>query len=373
MFRHCLLLFSLLLLAGCAADLPPGAQRITLDQEISASRAVTYQVYYGLVDTAAWEATVAAADTTIRRDNFWKFRSNRIWYEISVDADSTLRSEQHYPGWERMIDSVEVTNNVIYSNRWQRLTARIPAADVLLGPDSVRIAVAQITGKAFAWQNFELKEPDYLILFPPGEDSVPISLNLSNIGPISSQTIFRVGRQQYALTYVSDDRREIVIEPYRGGPVANLTAELDPIYRAAPALDSDREPTRIKRRDGKELVLFFTGTHPGSTEILQKLDSAYLALPAARREKTDVAIVIRNFFFSGSTETLLSTDDKFLRDLNVSLPVYISDDRTCERLVCRPYLPYYIHVNDRGRLTTLWGKPDNLGKSWFPNDAAATK
>ena len=310
-----------------------------------------HQVYWTVADTAAWEATLAAADTTVVEGNYRKFRSGKIWYEYVLDGEE-VRSEQHYPGFERKIDSIETDRVVIYSRKWERMLVDAPMADVALGKDTVRIGVLHSAEKAFPWQRFDVDPADYLMLNPPWQDSIPIALGQDNVGPITGRTIFRVGRNHYVLRSLSDDRREMVIEPAAGIRDLPITASLDLAHRKISVNTLSGEPFQLKSRPGKELIVFFSSTHTGSDVILHRLDSAYHSMPPSARENIDMAVILKY--------TLPELAGPMLDTLDVDLPVYLENDKTCLRLNCRPYLPYYLEVDARGRYRTFWGRPDEL-------------
>lgn len=309
-----------------------------------------YQAYWELVDTARWEAVVARMDTMVTGANgelpgdVLKFRSERIWYEAKY-VDGRLRSRQHYPGWERRIDSISSNLNIMLLRNNHRVRVRIPAADIVLGGDSLRIGLIHTEGPAFDWDFTEYQpEPDRLLLTTYGNDTLPIVTDMSCVGEISRQTVFRVGKQYYAINSIADDYGSIEIEALedlRGMP---LTAEIDLSYKAVPVKELDGNATTIRRTPGKELILYFWGGYYGNKQ-LKGLDSMYYALPEARREEIDIAVISR----SSRAEDLQVLVDS----LDFRLPLYLGTPKTCLRLNCSPYLPYFVTVNGRGRISSF--------------------
>ena len=346
------LLFAVLLLYGCGRDLPAGAQRIILDEQLSSVGATTYQIYWKVQDTASWERTFAAADTIYREPGYQKLRSGGIWYEMSVDSTG-LKAAQHYPGWERALDSVPVTSNIVYDGVWERMVANVPAADVGLDSDSVRIAIINVLGRAFEWQRFPLDHPDYLMLLPPGRDSMPISLSQDNIGPVTGSTVFRVGRHHYGLRSLSEDRREIVIERVTDPGDRAVSAQLDLNYRRVAALNKDGEPAYISREPDKELILFFTGLSPQNQRTLGRMDSVYQAMPEEQRARYQLCVIFQNVHLS-------SLLPEYVPSLSPNIGVYFGNEKTCLRLNCRPNYPYFAHIDERGKIRSFWNHPDKL-------------
>jgi hypothetical protein len=256
-----------------------------------------------------------------------------------------MRSRQHYPGWERRIDSISRDLNIMLLSNNRRVRVSIPAADVVLGGDSLRIALIHTEGPAFDWDFNEYKPvPDRLLLTTYGNDTLPIVTDMGSVGEISRQTVFRVGKQHYAITTIADDYGSIEIEPIEDARGMSLTAEIDLNYKAISVQDLDGNTTSIKRTPGRELILYFWGGFNGDKQ-LRGLDSLYHALPEIRREEIDIAVISR---FSRAEELKMLVDT-----LNFRLPLYLGTEKTCLRLNCSPYLPYFVSVNRRGRISSF--------------------
>lgn len=236
----------------------------------------------------------------------------------------------------------------------KRVLIDIPSADVLLGNDSVRIGIITIKGPAFGWQQFPMNYPDYLLITLPGKRYIPIVLDQDNVGRITRQTVFRVGRNKYAVKYFDVDKREIIITQLDRDVDLPLTAELDLTYKQVQVKTVDDEEMYLKRNKGKELIIYFSAVGFGLEEELREIDSLYQALPAGRRDKVDIAVVSRH-------RTVQSVEN-FQEATRVDLPVYLSTSKTCLRLNCRPQLPYFVGVNERGRITTYYGRHEELVK-----------
>jgi hypothetical protein len=350
---HTLLIVLACVLTACVPDyFADGRTRvISLTDSIRNISSGHYQAYWEIVDTAHWDAVVAKMDTMVSGPNgelpegdMLKFRSERIWYEAKF-VKGGLRSRQHYPGWERRMDSISRDLNIMLLDNYRRVRVSIPAVDVVLGGDSLRIALIHADGPAFDWGFTEFKPvPDRLLLTTHGTDTLPIMTDISCVGVISRQTIFRVGKQHYAIKTIADDYGSIEIEALDDPRGLPLTAEIDLSYKAVPVKDLDGNATTIRRTPGRELILYFWGGFSGG-EQLRGLDSLYHALPEARREEMDIAVISR----SSRAEDL-----KILIDsLDFKLPLYLGTEKTCLRLNCSPYLPYFVTVNGRGRITSF--------------------
>ncbi len=309
-----------------------------------------YQAYWEIEDSARWEAVVAKADTVVPEkapgipSGDVKLRSETIWYEAKM-VNGGLRSRQHYPGWKRNFDSIPYDLNIMLLRNNRRVRVSIPAADVVLGGDSLRIALIHTEGPAFDWAFTEYQPaPDRLLLTTYGNDTMPIVTDMTSVGEISRQTVFRVGKQHYAVKSIAEDYGSLEIEALddvRGLP---LTAEIDLNYKAVPVKDLDGNATTIKRTPGKDLVLYFWGGFLG-VEQLKGVDSLYRALPEARQAELNVAVISR---FSQQDDL-----KEMIDSLNFSLPVYLGTEKTCLRLNCTPYLPYFVTVNGRGRIASF--------------------
>lgn len=336
---------------ACSPDVYPGRYNIELTKNIRNVSSGYYQVYFALADTARWEAIMAAADTIMMEGNKLKFRSDRIWYE-AWKSPTGLRANQEYPGWERNFDTTSRDRNIMLLLNNERVEVEIPAADVVLDGDTVRIAIVHTIGPAFEWSFRDYQpQPDRLLLTTPGRDTMPIVLDMENIGPISRQTAFRVGKSNYVLRYVAEDYRNIEIERLDPGQQVAVTAELDLSYRQVAAKDLDGNPVSIKRTPGRKLLIYFWGGFMGEND-LKGIDSLYHAMPQAEQEKLDIAVVSR--FQRGD---LLK---ELLAEKNIRLPVYAATEKTCLRLNCSPYLPYFVTVDERGKIVSFYDQSDAL-------------
>ncbi len=341
-----LFLFTLAMIGGCGYAGAENLYVIDLQDSIRTTGVSNRQVYWTVADTAHWEEVMANADTIAPLENQLKLRSNGIWYEARM-VKGELRASQHYPGWERQIDTISYARSVVRLLDNNRVTVDVPAADVVLGVDSLRIGVMRVTGRAFDWQSFDLEHPDYLVLAPYGNEVVPISMDQITVGPIGRQTVFRVGRRHYVLRSVADDHGSITVEAYDAARGMPLTAEMDAYYKAIPVKDLSGAATTIKRTKDKTLVVYFfhLGFYQG--DDVRYLDSLYQELPVEEQRKLDLAFVSRHSF----QDSLAS----FVNREQISLPVYQSSEKTCARMNCNPFLPYYMAVNTRGRIACFFG------------------
>ncbi|TXF91007.1 hypothetical protein FUA23_04175 [Neolewinella aurantiaca] len=346
-----LILASLLgALTACAPDFQanPLVQEIRLDKRI---KNVTYsykQIYYSIEDSTRWAEIWNTQDTIVQEGPHLKFRSDRIWYEMT-ESPTGYRSRQQYPGWERKIDSIDSGINIISLLNNHRVRVDIPAADVVLGGDSIRIAIIHTTGPAFDWDFREYQpQPDQLLLTTPGNDTMPIVLDMESVGPVSRQTVFRVGQHTYVLRSIGEDYGSIIIERLTNSRGLSLTAEIDLNYKQVPVKDPDGSLTHIKRTPGKELIIYFWGGFRGEKKLL-KLDSLYQSIPEQQRETFDLVAISR--FSSGDHIRTLIEEEGIL------IPLFQATSKTCLRLNCTGYLPSAVRVDSRGKIVSFheWG------------------
>lgn len=367
--------FLLFTLTDCHGPDADGLYVIPLTDSLRTSGTSNYQRYYAVRDTARWEETLAAADTitvlaghglktyekeadmavegrtTPREGEVLKFRSGGIWY-VARMINGELRANQQYPGWERRIDSVARTKNIVRLLDNERVVVDIPSAQVVLGTDSVTIGLMRVTGRAFDWQDFPLSHPDYLVLLPKGEEVAYVAMDSDNIGPVGRQTVFRVGRRYYVLRSVADDYGSITVEEMPAARGMELTAELDTYYQRIPVKDLYGKPTSIPHRSGQDMALYFFFLGGPVPEYVLTIDSLYRELPPARREELDIALVSR----FDLTDSLKS----FVGRYDLQLPVYQSTEKTCRRLNCTAFLPNFVGVDERGRIVTFHGRHRRL-------------
>lgn len=341
-------LFTALLcaLTACASDFQsnPLVQEIQLDKSI---HNVTYgykQLYYQVEDSISWAEVWNAQDTLVQDGPHVKFRSGRIWYEMT-ESSTGYRARQHYPGWERKIDSIDQKTNIMLLLNNHRVKVDVSAADVVLGGDSVRIAIIHTTGPAFDWdfRNYE-PQPDQLLLTTPGNDTMPVVQDMESIGSISRQTVFRVGKQEYVLRSIGNDYKSITIERLEDGRGLALTAEINLTYKQAPVKDPDGNLTSIKRTPGKDLMLYFWGGYRGEEGLL-KLDSLYQTIPENQRQHFDIVAISR--FSSGDYIKTIIEENA------IAMPMYQATEKTCLKLNCTGFLPYVVIVDGRGKIESF--------------------
>ncbi|WP_020570162.1 hypothetical protein [Neolewinella persica] len=336
---------------ACSPDVYPGRYQVALTDSIRSTTVNRGQVYWVIRDTAAWETTLRRADTILMAHDRMNLRVGSDKYVLRLTEDGWRSSDPH-EGWERRFDTLGDEVNVIRLLNNNRVTAEINAADVVLDGDSLRIGLIHITDRAFTWQTFDLNEPDYLILTTYGNEVVPIAMDQDNIGPISRQTVFRVGRHAYVLRSVAEDYREIEIERLENARGIGYSAELDIYYKQVEVEDMNGQPTTIKRTPGRDLALYFWGLGPTGGKDVIKLDSLYRAMPVAERARMEIVLINS----LNDPESIRA----FMRANDISFASYKTTSKTCLRLNCHPYVPYYVDINEWGRIVTYYGWPNWL-------------
>jgi len=352
-----------LIVPSCSRDVYPGRFQVALIDSIRSTTVNRGQVYWEISDTAVWEESLRNADTIMMAHDRMNLRIGSEEYVLRL-MEGGWRSSNPHSGWERRFDTLGTEANVIRLLNNNRVTADINAADIILDGDSLRIGLIHVTGRAFTWQTFDLNEPDYLMLTTYGNQVVPIAMDQDNIGPISRQTIFRVGRRAYVLRSVSDDYRQIEIEALEDARGRRFSAELDIYYKQVAVEDLEGQPTTIKRTPGRDLALYFWGLGPTGGDDLIQLDSLYGALSS--EAQAGIEIVLVNHL--NSAESI----KEFLAEHNIRFPAYKTTPKTCLRLNCHPYVPYFVGVNEKGRITTYYGWPqwleERLGSKTYVQD-----
>lgn len=344
--------FSLLFFcfSGCAPEFQTdeNTYKFFLDENIRNTTNGYYRRFYAIADTALWQATLNKADTIVPRadeKDRVKFRSEGIWYEAKPGPGG-LRAQQQYPGWEQKIDSIDHDLNLMTIGERQYMQVEIPAADIVLNGDSIRLGIIHPTKPAYEWnfRDYE-QQPDLLVLTTYGNDTFPISQNMDAVGPISRQTIFRIGRHSYVLRYFTPEYDGVIIDQLEDNRGLPYTAELDLSYKPVPVDNLDGTPTSIMRTPGKELLLYFWAGFEYETHV-QKIDSLYQALPQAEQDKLDI-VFIAKFGFRGTLAD-------WAKEKNISLPMYRSNKKTCLRLNCSNFHPSFVTVDGRGRIVSFY-------------------
>lgn len=343
------------LVATCARDLSDdGLIRVELTEEMRTTSLEQGQ-HYWTPDSATWAAFVAQADSIVTIDALVKVYQPDGAVLQFFDRGGEMRSPFPLPGLEIKIDTLDNPRSILRSTSDVFVKARIRAGDARLAGDSVRIGLIRIEGKAFAFssQPDTTYYPDYLLLTAPGTDVTPVSLVQRNVGPVTRQTVLRHGRRHYALRTIAPDYAYLELEPLADGRGLPLAAEIETTYKSVPVKTLDGQPHTIRRQEGRNLILYFWGgiDQYRSRKII-RLDSLYQTLPPAVRERTDIALINRL--------NLAADIEAFVAEHNVRLPVYQTSANTCRLLNCHPRLPYFVGVNERGRIWTYYGQTDEL-------------
>jgi hypothetical protein len=63
----------------------------------------------------------------------------------------------------------------------------------------------------------------------------------------------------------------------------------------------------------------------------------------------------------------------FIAEHDIRLPIYQSTPKTCLRMNCHPYLPYFVGVTGAGRISFYYGWPDWLEKRLTPDEMKESK
>ena len=280
-----------------------------------------------------------AAYEVLLTDSITNFSSHR-YPLITEEIDGVI----HFVGY----DSTRQLPSTLRLADHSHVNVSVPATDVLLGSDSVRIGIVRVLGPASTFAGADppgaLSQPDYLLLMPPGTRTTKLYADQTNIGPISQRTVFRVGRHHYLLKSVDTTFTQLVIEPIDPGHNIPLTAELDIRYRRVNVTDLDGRSASIAHEPGKRLALCFTNVHDWAYSGIATLDS----LGAAAREQGLWKIACVNHSHSPASIR------ERVAETGVTLPFYKSTPTTCLNLNCRPNLPYCVEVNAAGNVVSYY-------------------
>ncbi len=226
-----------------------------------------------------------------------------------------------------------------------RVKIMLPAADVSLGDDTVRIGIMRVVDwdSTFARGDYS-SFPDHLFITHAGTEATSFVLDQANIRPITNRTVFRVGRNHYLLKSVDSLLTRLVvqsIEPHHSIP---LSAEFDLKYRRVNVVDLDNRPTTIPHTKGKRMAICFTGIHDWADSGL--LDMNALGGQTQVQNLWDFAFINH----SHSTGTIREQ----AAELGVDIPFYKSTTGTCSTLNCRPNLPYCIEIDTAGNVVSYF-------------------
>lgn len=341
-------LLLLLCLTDCGTPDQKGVYIIPLTDSLRTYSAGNYKMYYGVEDTVLWDSIVAAADTVVPPDgDQFKMRSGGIWY-VAKWVDGGLRMPFQFPGWAMRVDSVNLTKSIVRLPDDQRAIVTIPAAQTVLGGDSLTIGLVRVLDHAFLWQTEELDHPDYLVLKPVGTKVIGIRMDSDDAGPITRQTVFRVGRRYYALTNVADDFSSLTVEAIPEARGMPLAAELETQYKRIPVKDMNDSLATVARTPGRELAVYFFSLGADFTDQVGRIDSLFHELPVEKKKELDIAFVCK-YALPDSVRAFVSRN-------RINLPVYQMTEKTCRLVNCNNYNPFFVAVNKRGRVVS-YGLP----------------
>ena len=247
---------------------------------------------------------------------------------------------------QRRVDSVSENTNLIRLLNNRRISVVIPAADVVLDGDSIRLGIIQSQGTVLVYP--ESDDPqigDHLLITTWGNTGIPIAMDMDNVGPIERRTIFRIGRRYYLLRAFDPEGGQLAIEALPPDRSYEAVAEFDPRYRRVPVQTVGGEATYIERTPGRDLLVYFWGYGPRRGEDVALLDSMYLRAPQLR-DRLDTYLINRH-----DGQAFIT---RFLSENQLTLPIYRATPATCRGLNCRPALPYGVWINGEGRVISYY-------------------
>lgn len=249
----------------------------------------------------------------------------------------------------RTVDSLATNHSIMRAPDGERWRVRIPAVDFSAGGDSVRVGLIQFLDPVAEFfgetpDTASTSFQDYLLITHWGQDKLNFTLDQSNVGPISKQTVFRIDRNHYFVESIDSNRQYMLIRKLEDASGLSPTAEIDPYYKRVVVNELDGTPTSVRAAPGRKLALYFWQLEGGDSpnEELRAIDSLHRSLPTTQRERVDIALINR-----GNNPKLI---EEFVEKYDIRLSVYLAAPKTCRNLNCRPRLPYWVSVGEQGRI-----------------------
>ncbi len=307
--------------------------------------------------------TVLLTDTIFdERTTVQRSRVDTI-YDPDFDVSAQDTSPVYSTTGERMIFAIPDTGragrviryfemspgqeNVVRLADGQLVKAEVAAGDVKMGKQRFRIGIMRPLQPLHAHSPTEriLDQPDYLLLTPYGVQETRLSPIQDNVGPITRQTVFRVGRRTYHVAEADLDARRLVVKPLDDARGLTPTARLETELKRVPVRNLAGETVNVEARPGRELVIFFWGLGGEQRERdIVALDYMYANLSDEEREVIDIVLVNR-------LDAPVAVQ-RFVDEHDIQLPVYTVAPNTCRRLNCSPDLPYWVGVDAEGRVVS---------------------
>lgn len=307
------------------------------------SRPYPFTVLFLLLFAAACQPEGIVSETTVPLTDsvFSELNERRQLIVDTVDGREVRRLLEFPPAANVM----KLVNN-------DRVEVTIRAADLVLGRDSVRLAIIRVTeaDPGMARGNYT-DYPDLLLLTHYGRSSLPLAGDQGNLGPVSRRTVFRVGRNDYLLQAVDPELAEVTIRPLEPGHQIALAAAFDTRFRSVNVVGLDGRPARIDHRPGHPLAICFHDLHDWTESGLLRINDYYRAGPR-EPEGLDVALV-------NHSHSPASIRERVARE-GIQIPFYKSTPGTCQTLNCRANLPYCVFVDARGRVTSYYAPLQEL-------------
>lgn len=251
------------------------------------------------------------------------------------------------------LDSIEHDKQQINFPEHGRIICEIFTKDVVLGrDDSVRIGIIHPLEKVYGYPE-AIALPDQLILSPYGQDTIPISLDQENVGPVTNSTVFRINRNYYGLNSLDSTRQNIVIKKLQRRPRSRPNAEMDTRLKKVsvrPLATEATDEVRLGYAEGKMTLIYFWSLGLKEGAALLELSEKVAAMG---EEAPEVIAVSR----ADSKANLLAFCEQHP---DLSFPIYQGTASTCSGLHCHAAVPYAVIVNPEGRIMTYYRHHDDL-------------
>ncbi|PHI18528.1 hypothetical protein CEQ90_17415 [Lewinellaceae bacterium SD302] len=253
----------------------------------------------------------------------------------------------------------ETTSRDSFSHEFQqiefpgngRILSKIFTKDIVLGRnDSVRIGIIHPLEKVYGYPK-TITLADQLILTPYGQDTIPISLDQENVGPVTRSTVFRINRNYYSLNSLDSTRQRIELGTLERRPRSQPTAAIDTRFKGIavrPLAAGDTTEVRVQKEPGKAtLIYFWSIAREGDLEELSERI-------AEMGEAAPLVIAVSR------TDSKANLLDFSSRHPNLSFPLYQATASTCNGLQCHPGISHAMVINSEGRILTHYRQHRDL-------------
>lgn len=229
------------------------------------------------------------------------------------------------------------------------MLVKVLAKDVVLGrDDSLRISIIH-PFKSLV-ENWEIRpQPDYLLLTDYGQDTVLISFKHTNVGQVTSSTVFRVNRNFYSLNSLDSSRSKIELSKLERRPTKPVVAEMNTRFKNIAVKTLEGRDSLLRYQEGQlNLFYFWTLSHGGEAHLLE-LNG--LLKKMGNRAPHLIAVNRRDGYAKLTA---------FVEANELEIPVYQHNQYTCEDVDCYAPTPNAMVVGENGNIINHQMSHDEL-------------